>query len=392
MTKQDVNRIYYDTTGDLKYIENGQLIVNDDFVIDWDMSSRNTMLTPATIKKYKSQLNWSEMCRLQIIPIELLETYIDYIDFKWISQYTELPLDFITRHMHDVDWEQISRWNKMLTIEFVKNHSDMIKWNHLFYNRNVRKLVNNELISKYIEEICTPFQFSVRHPILTYRILAEFVDEKFIDEHWDIVNKSAVCETFKLSTDFIKSHIDTVVGESLCIGGNVSLQWFEDFDNIDTIKSWGRLFKQVDVPLSFISKHFDKINKTELVACRRLPEDFLYAHQDELPWHVVCKCQPISTMFIVKTMDLCAEHWDTICMFQKLDESFIHVMRHELNWSIITEYQYLSEKFITKHRHYIDWDILVKQNRKWSDRFMRRFMNKFMCTSEKVWCDYYDKR
>ena len=47
MTKQQVNKLYYDSIGLLPFITSGEVIVNEDYVVDWDLAGNQCYLNIA---------------------------------------------------------------------------------------------------------------------------------------------------------------------------------------------------------------------------------------------------------------------------------------------------------------------------------------------------------
>ena len=66
---------------------------------------------------------------------------------------------------------------------------------------------------------------------------------------------------------------------------------------------------------------------------------------------------------------------NTIYVYQRLSESFIHKHRDRLDWSTICACQNLSEDFIINHSDYVNFYKIVHHNHHLSEEFIERFVD-----------------
>ena len=77
-----------------------------------------------------------------------------------------------------------------------------------------------------------------------------------------------------------------------------------------------------------------------------------------------------------RDIDFSIIEWETISMYQYLEEDFIRKFKKELNWRLISLYQKLTEDFIIEYKDYVSWfDVSMYQ--KLSGRFIAK-MNHYI--------------
>ena len=121
---------------------------------------------------------------------------------------------------------------------------------------------------------------------------------------------------------------------------------------------------------SFIEKHHDKVNWSDIFRFQKLSESFIEKYQDKVFWYSISKYQKLSESFIEKYED--KVNWYNNSKYQKLSESFIEKYEDKVNWYGIFKYQKLSESFIEKHKDKVKWS-LISEYQKLSIEFRKKY-------------------
>lgn len=145
---------------------------NDD--LDWDYVSIYQMLNNQIYKKFINKLNWQYISKHQELNIDLIRQYqhllywpnifryqklnMKYIlefkryldqdidNYKIISKFQQLDLEFIEENIDKLDLNIISKYQKIDNIEFIEKYKDKLNLLDIFKNKN------NNINDNYIKE------------------------------------------------------------------------------------------------------------------------------------------------------------------------------------------------------------------------------------------------
>jgi hypothetical protein len=131
---------------------------------------------------------------LNPLPEEFIERNKDLVNWEYISRYQKLSEEFIERNKDLVDWEYISRYQK-LSEEFIERNKDLVDW--------ICISIYQKLSEEFIE----------RNKDLVDRVyISEYqkLSEEFIERNKDLVNWWCISQYQKLSEEFIERNKDLV--------------------------------------------------------------------------------------------------------------------------------------------------------------------------------------
>lgn len=127
--------------------------------LDWCSAIKNPNITSELIKKNRDKIHNNfydfETCSLLILE-EFEDTFDEYEDyhhnpictrdFYWISQNSNLSINFIRRHEDEFDWYEISKW---ATLEILNEFEDRIH----FWDASSNPNLSLDLIKRNIDGI-----------------------------------------------------------------------------------------------------------------------------------------------------------------------------------------------------------------------------------------------
>ena len=187
-----------------------------------------------TGEEYENCNTWYDLSRMPL-PENFIEKHTGEVDWIDISSYQKLSEKFIEKHIHKVDWAGISIYQK-LSEQFVERHADKVDWKG----------------------------------VSTYQQLSE----TFIEKHTDEVDWDNISSYQKLSQKFIGKHADNVDWLEICIYQKLSE--------------------------GFIEKYADKVNWICISIYQSLSENFIREYKNELNLHDIARHQVISKKFARK--------------------------------------------------------------------------------------------
>ena len=65
-----------------------------------------------------------------IFPVYFIRDHQDKVDWEYISKYQKLSEDFIRDHKDKLDWNAISTYQK-LREDFIRDHQDKVDWEYI---------------------------------------------------------------------------------------------------------------------------------------------------------------------------------------------------------------------------------------------------------------------
>lgn len=126
--------------------------------------------------------------------------------------------------------------------------------------------------------------------------------------------------------------------------------------NKDTLKELKDMFGE-DYISQVFSEAKNDVMWSMILQEKKLPEQFIEKHKDEIGFFELCFYGNLSESFIEKNK--VSVLWDVISMKSYLSENFIDKYKKKLHWEYITKHQFLSQKFIEQHTDYICWSLLA---------------------------------
>lgn len=367
MTKQQVNKMYYESIGLLPFITSKEVIINDDYVVDWDATSKSGRVSEELINKFSNKLNWHLLCECQKLSEEILSKYAYLIDYDTLSSYKYLSTEFIKNHVDTLNWELISRFNCRLTDDLVNRFADRIIWGY----RTVMAVITEQTAEMHIDKIIA----SPNGEQMLYTITR--VSPKFIEKYWDKLDHKIACMYGDITNEFIDTHADSVDVGVLLQRKKIYALWLIDHrEHIDLVY----LLRSTHLPDEFFINSPDWIMQTpaalyHMCVDQHLSESIIDLYAHVLNWGLILANQELSEEFILKHM--CVdfsfdEQIDTILEAQKLSEEFLHIFRQRIDWSLVCQYQtHISESFILKHKKYIDWEALYNADRQFTPKIWK---------------------
>ena len=187
-----------------------------------------------TGEEYENCNTWHDLSRMPL-PESFIEKHTDEINWENISRYQKLSKTFIEKHTDEVDWWIVSYCQK-LSENFIEKHTDEVDW---------------ESVSTYQQ-----------------------LSETFIEKHSDEVDWESVSLYQKLSEKFIEKHIHKVDWEGISIYQKLSE--------------------------GFIERHADKVDWYYVSIYQKLSENFIRKYKNKLNLRGVAKHQVISKKFARK--------------------------------------------------------------------------------------------
>lgn len=122
--------------------------------------------------------NWRQLnffCEQYKLDPIIMSQFKDYLDWRTISQYQDLNMNFIREMKDYVDWDRIWEFQKHISEDFIDEFIDKADW----------------------------------WSICLFRNLSEKFMEKHIDEmKWDIISTNQ-----EMSEEFMERHIDQIMWE-----------------------------------------------------------------------------------------------------------------------------------------------------------------------------------
>ena len=116
----------------------------------------------STMLKYQCLFNkrcWENMCQNGSITSEMIEMYIDHIDWYSLGKNEHISIDIIEKYHNKLNFASIS-FNKHLTIEFIEKYKVKLYWKAICQNTGIlneafiekfRKHIEWSIISEYIK-------------------------------------------------------------------------------------------------------------------------------------------------------------------------------------------------------------------------------------------------
>ena len=207
-----------------------------------------------TGEEYENCNTWYDLSRLPL-PESFIEKHTDEINWENISRYQKLSENFIEKYAGEVDWWIVSCRQK-LSENFIEKHVDDVDWMEIC----ICQKLSEGFMEKHTDEVDW-------ESVSTYQQLSE----TFIEKHSNEIDWENISSYQKLSENFIGKHVDDVNWVEICIYQKLSE--------------------------GFIEKYADKVNWICISIYQKLSENFIRKYKNELNLHDIARHQVISLKF-----------------------------------------------------------------------------------------------
>lgn len=219
-------------------------------------------LSEALIYRYRSKLNWGVLCSKVMMSVEFLDRMSKYVDWDNVSRYQKLDGWFIEKYHLNLNWDYISTYQKLDEC-LIDMFSDRVNW---------------YFISVY-----------------------QRLSEDFIERHADKVDWVTISYCQRLSEGFIKRHADKVDWWSIFAYQRLSDGFIGRFVGVTNCYDSVVRFKSLSE--EFIESNFSELSSRYLCMYQRLSEDFIERHADVLDFRLISIYQHLSDSFIGRYRD-----------------------------------------------------------------------------------------
>ena len=205
-----------------------------------------------TGEEYENCRTWYKLSLLPL-PEEFIEKYADDVDWENISIYQKLSETFIEKHSDEIDWEYISTYQK-LSEKFIEKHSDEVDWQGVSY----RQKLSENFIGKHIDDVDWL-------GIYKYQKLSEGFIEKYAGKViWHYASMYQ-----KLSENFIRKYKNKLNLYVIARHQVISLELAKELGVAETFLQYNNCLK----PALYWK---DTIEATGLYECH---DDYFYAYK-----------------------------------------------------------------------------------------------------------------
>ena len=203
-------------------------------------------------EEYENCNTWYDLSRM-LLPENFIEKHSDEIDWENISSYQKLSEKFIEKHIHKVDWAGISIYQK-LSEQFVERHADKVDWENISsYQKLSQKFIGKHADNVDWLEIC----------------IYQKLSEGFIEKYADKVNWICISIYQKLSENFIREYKNELNLHDIARHQVISLKFAKELGVADVFLRHNNCLK----PISYWKK---AVKNTGLYECHK---DYFYAYK-----------------------------------------------------------------------------------------------------------------
>jgi hypothetical protein len=117
-----------------------KIISEKKYIINWKLASKKIHYDLIPIASYL--IDWNIYCEYNLIPIEIIEQYVDVLPFNKLAQYQILSESFITKYMNKLDMKLVSQYQN-ISYSFIKKYIDKLSLEHLSKNLIIKTYVYN---------------------------------------------------------------------------------------------------------------------------------------------------------------------------------------------------------------------------------------------------------
>ena len=347
--------------------------------INFDLlsSNKNIYLSDKFIQKYSNKLDWSSLVMRKLSKNILKENIDNIANDKYITRdyfFEKHHLDVYTLEkivskisMNKHIWKSISQHQK-LNEQFILKYSQCLDWNLISRYQKLRK---NFIVDKISWDSISAYQkldelfiekykdFIIWNKLNTYKY-----SEKFIEKYNEKLDLTK-CSFYKeMSPDFINKFGHKMGTENLSLWQNPSFEYINN--NKNNINFSGLVSREKYS--EFVLKYHCFFEKNKIMS----------SNGKEISIHALLKL-PILTKFIdieyvIDNYIDCYVDCIALCIYQQLSEYIIRKYREKLQWKEISRFQNMSEEFIKEFSYLIDFKELNKNK-----KINRQLINKINC-------------
>ena len=326
---------------------------------------------------YSSLVNWGNVCRTEDFDEDFMRDYKDYLNWETASIYQSMSEPFLLEFKDSVDWKKVSEF-QTLSENFIKENINMIDIPRVI---NGKSSLSVKTLKEFIDTGVTSWEN-------IFNSISPSLDT--IDKYKDIIDWKLVCESCRLTEEFIDSHLDYIspywdtitkiqdhLSEEFLKNHENDINWAIASDTQTLSKElindhymeldWIAVCKNQSLDEDIIDKYPSRMNWHNLLTNIKFTEDQLDKYFDHLKgeWITVAIFQKISIKWLEKHInDIDKEDWNMLASNMEFDIDFIRKYKSRVDWTIISGPKYiLTEAFIDEFKDYVDWQaICVFQN------------------------------
>lgn len=297
--------------------------------------------------KHSEMIDWVIACRSLILSPEVIRQVCGLKEFDWkvAVQTQTIPNDVLEENMHKMDWGDVQK-NQELSVDFIRDHKDAINIELVLKSRKYPQEVLNLIVSD-----CTPNNLpNLLRLIVTYQT----IDEQFMLQHWEFLNRDILAAKQTLSPEFITSHIADFNVNTLAMYQKLpEAIIISQFDKIQP-----SILIKMPLPGTILMEHFSKFNTTDIAKYQNITPGVLEQLKKSMSVeqcaiilrnrvinHTAHKLPPLVNIAV---REQCIEsmNWEEISML-KLSVDFIRAHVNQLNMFNIASNSDLSIEDVT---------------------------------------------
>lgn len=317
----------------------------------------------------ESPVDFSKVCRTEDFNEDFMREYQDYLDWEMTSMYQILSESFLLEFKDKVNWNIVSK-TQTLSEDFIKDNIDLV---------NVPIIIDNQdsITTRTVQEFITA-------GVTSWESIFDTLSPKLstVDKFKDIIDWKLVCESCKLTEEFIDAHLDYIapywdsvtkfqehLSEGFLKEHEKDINWAiasetqtlskELIDDHYTELDWRVICKNQSLDEDTIDKYSSRLNWHNLLTNIKFTEDRLDKYFNNLKgeWRTVSIFQKISIKWLEKHInDIDKEDWNMLASNMEFDIDFIRKYKSRVDWTIISGPKYiLTEAFIDEFKDYVDW-------------------------------------
>ncbi len=300
------------------------------------------------IIEFAKHLQWGFIVQTQKIDEDLLrELWPIWNDIRCDAFFKNKRLsETYLREFHaagiadEQDWCNISRYQKRLSEEFIREHIQLMNLNDVFCRQ---KNISEEFIAEYWTKETITIILERSTKISRMDILEDMF------ECMDAEEVTIMCETQDLSEQFMRTHFQQLNHSTICRQQNLSESFIEEYLTrlpLNLIINCQKLSEQ------FIRRHFNSWGQElleTLCLTQTLSQKFIDDYEDRLPLEYLAKTQCLSEAFIQKHFDQVKAYMGWISNHSILSEKFMDEYFDLLDIHNIIASQQISMDFVRRH-------------------------------------------